>query len=99
MLHTVAKKPKMDKLKKKNPRHEVDNWSACGVPVDFPGGASGKELPASAGDVRDKGLIPGSGRSPGGGHGNPLQCSCLENPMERGALQLQSTGSQRVGHN
>ena len=41
--------------------------------------------PANAGDIRDVGLIPGSGRSPGGGHGNPLQYSCLENPMDRGA--------------
>ena len=41
--------------------------------------------PANVGDIRDSGLIPGSGRSPGGGHGNPLQCSCLENPMDRGA--------------
>ena len=39
-----------------------------------------KNLPANAGDIRDMGLIPGSGRSPGGGHGNPLQYSCLENP-------------------
>ena len=46
-----------------------------------------KNLPANAGDVRDAGLIPRSGRSPGGGHGNPLQCSCLENPMDRGAWQ------------
>ena len=42
-------------------------------------------LPASAGDLRDVGLIPGSGRSPGGVHGNPLQYSCLENPMDKGA--------------
>ena len=41
--------------------------------------------PASAGDIRDAGSIPGSGRSPGGGNGNPLQYSCLENPMDRGA--------------
>ena len=40
---------------------------------------------ANAGDVRDVGLIPGSGRSPGGGNGNPFQYSCLENPMDRGA--------------
>ena len=40
---------------------------------------------ASAGDVRDVGSIPGLGRSPGGRHGNPLQYSCLENPMDRGA--------------
>ena len=51
----------------------------------FPGGASGKNLPANAGDKRDKGLIPGLGRSPGGGHSNPLQYSCLEKPMDRGA--------------
>ena len=44
-----------------------------------------KNLPANAGDVRDTGVIPGSGRSPGGGHGNPLQYSCLENPMDREA--------------
>ena len=44
-----------------------------------------KNLPANAGDERDAGLIPGLGRSPGGRHGNPLQCSCLENPMEKGA--------------
>ena len=44
-----------------------------------------KSLLATAGDARDAGLIPGSGRSPGGGHGNPLQYSCLENPMDRGA--------------
>ena len=49
----------------------------------FPGGAVVKNPPASAGDVRDKGSIPGSGRSPGGGHGNPVQYPCLENPMER----------------
>ena len=40
--------------------------------------------PANAGDIRDMGLIPGSGRSPGGGYGNPLQYSCLENLMDRG---------------
>ena len=45
----------------------------------------GKNLPASAGDGRDASLIPGSGRSPGGGHGCPLWYSCLENPMDRGA--------------
>ena len=44
-----------------------------------------KKLPASAGDIRDIGLISGSGRSPGGGHGNPLQYSCLENPTDKGA--------------
>ena len=46
-----------------------------------------KNLPANAGDVRDIGLISGSGRSPGVGHGNPLQYSCLENPTDKGAWQ------------
>ena len=46
-----------------------------------------KNLPASEGDV-DAGSIPGSGRSPGGGNGNPLQHSCLENPTDRGAWQV-----------
>ena len=53
-----------------------------------------KNLPASTGDMRDVGLIPGLGRSPGGGHGNPLQYSCLENSMDRGAGGLWSVGSQ-----
>ena len=44
-----------------------------------------KNLTANAGDIRDAGSVPGSGRFPGGGHGNPLQHSCLEIPMERGA--------------
>ena len=46
-----------------------------------------KNLLANAGDIRDASLIPGSGRSTGGGHGNPLQYSCLENSMDRGAWQ------------
>ena len=44
-----------------------------------------KNLSANAGDIRDAGSIPGSGRSSGGGHGNPLKYSCLENTMDRGA--------------
>ena len=48
----------------------------------FPGGSNGKESACNTGDPD---LTPGSGRSPGGGHGNPLQHSCLENPMDRGA--------------
>ena len=44
-----------------------------------------KNLPANAGNIREAGSIPGLGRSPGGGHGNPLQYSCLENPIDRGA--------------
>ena len=49
----------------------------------FPGGASGKEPTCNAGDIRDTGLIPELRRSPGGRHGNPLQYSCLQNPMDR----------------
>ena len=44
-----------------------------------------KNLPAKAGDIRDAGSIPGSGRAPGKGNGNPFQYACLENPMDRGA--------------
>ena len=51
----------------------------------FPAGSVVKNPPASAGDTEYAGPIPGLGRSPGGGHGNPLQYSCLENPMDRGA--------------
>ena len=51
---------------------------------DFPGGSDGKASVYNAGDL---GLIPGSGRSPGEGKGNPLQYYCLENPMDRGAWQ------------
>ena len=62
-------------------------WRGCGEKETLLHccGASGEEPPASAGDTRDMGSIPGSGRSPGGGNGNPLQYSCLENPMDRGA--------------
>ena len=54
-----------------------------------------KSLPANAGDM---GLIPGSGRSAGGGNGNLLQYACLENPWTEESGRLQSTASQRVGH-
>ena len=52
---------------------------------DFSGGTVVKNLPAKAGDAGDVGSIPGSGRSPGGGNGNPLQYSCLEYSMDRKA--------------
>ena len=55
-----------------------------------------KNPPADAGDVKDVGLIPGSGRSPGEANGNPLQHSCLENSMDRGPSRLQSMELQRV---
>ena len=56
---------------------------------------SSKESTCNAGDAEDSGLIPGSGRSPGGGHGNPFQYSCLENPMDRGAWWVTV---HRLGH-
>ena len=55
--------------------------------MGFPVGTSVKNPPANAGDIRDMGSIPGLERSPEGGHSNPLQCSCLENPIDRGAWQ------------
>ena len=58
-------------------------------------GSEGEESACSAGDLA---LIPGSARSPGEGHGNPLQCSCLENPRTEEPGRLQSIGSQRVRH-
>ena len=57
-----------------------------------------KNLPDDTEDKRDVGLIPGLGRSPGEGHGNPLQDSCLENTMDRGAWRATVHQSQRVGH-
>ena len=54
-----------------------------------------KNLPANAGDTGDVGLIPGSGRFPGGGNGNPLQYSCLENLMGRGAGRVTIHGGHK----
>ena len=63
----------------------------------FPGGSDSKDSACNAGDL---GSIPALGRSPGEGNGYPLQYSCLENPMDRGAWwAIQSMGSQRVEHN
>ena len=63
--------------------------------MGFPGGSDGKESACNAGDP---GSIPGSGRSLQEGTGNPLQYSCLGNPMDRGAWQTTGHGSQRVRH-
>ena len=65
----------------------------------FPDGAVAKKLSANAGDARDVSLILQSGRSPGGGNGNPLQYSYLGNSMAKELGRLQSMGSQRVRHN
>ena len=59
----------------------------------FPGGAVVKKLPANTGDAGDTGSIPGLGRSPGGGNGNPLQYSCLEIPWTEEPGGLQCMGS------
>ena len=70
--------------------------------MGFPGGSVGKESACKSGDAGDVGSIPGWRRSPGGGHGNLLQYSCLENPMEFPPEEpggLQSMGSKRVRHN
>ena len=63
--------------------------------MGFPRSSVGKESTCSAGDL---GSIPRSGRSPGEGNGNPLQHSCLENPMDRGAWKATVHGVIRVGH-
>ena len=57
------------------------------MPKDFSGGSGVKNPSADAGDTGEAGSIPGLGSSPGGGNGNSLQYSCLENPMDRGAWQ------------
>ena len=72
------------------------NWSLNWVFLwGFPGVSDGKGSVCNAGDP---GSIPGSGRSPGEGNGNPLQYSCLENPMDEEPGGLQSIGLQKVGH-
>ena len=85
--HSNKKHPEIGKGKflgsgfsaNKNKRHQLQLLQG------FPDGALIKNLPATAGDARHLGSIPGSGRSPGGENGNPLQYSCLENSMDRGA--------------
>ena len=62
----------------------------------FPGGS---EVKASACNIGDLGVIPGSGRYPGEGNSHPLQYSCLENPIDRGAWWATVPGSHRIGHN
>ena len=65
---------------------------------ELPQWLSGKEFPYNAGDAGNAGSVPGLGRAPGGGHGNPPQYSCLKNLWTEEPEGLQSTGSQRVGH-
>ena len=83
----------MVKIKSDNPNADGDvdsvdySSTPSGAVHGLPWWLSGKESACNAEDSGDAGLIPGSGRSSGGGHGNPLQYSCLENPMDRGAWQ------------
>ena len=66
--------------------YRTGNKSASPISyLGFPGGTAVRNPPGNAGDTRDMGSIPGSGRSPGVGNGNPLQYSCLGNPMDKGA--------------
>ena len=68
------------------PIFQIESFISLIIIMGFPGSARGKVyLPTSAEAIKDTGLIPESERSPGGGHGNPFQYSCLENPMDRGA--------------
>ena len=67
------------------------------VYVGFPGGSVVQNVPANAGNTRDTGSIPGLGRSPGGGNGNPLLYSCLENPMDKGAWRATVHGITKIG--
>ena len=80
--------------------HSMITWKRDRLPtlvfLGLPGGSDSKESACNAGDL---GLIPGSGRSPGDGNGNPLQYSCLGNPIDRGAWRAAVYGVARVGHN
>ena len=71
---------------------EMGRW------LGFPGGSAGKESVCKAGATGDASLIPGSGGSPGGGNGCPLQYSCLVNEMDRGAWGAAASGAARVRH-
>ena len=71
--------------KGKNVLQEVGRAYLLIWEMNLSGGSVVKKLPGKAGDTGDGGLIPGLGKPPGGGNGNPLQYSCLENPMDRGA--------------
>ena len=80
MIFTMERKKKrVQKTTEGYLHRNTGPWKCSG----FLGGSGDKEPPANAGDLRDAGSILGLGRSPGGGHGNPLQYSCLENPMNR----------------
>ena len=95
----MRKNSKSFSITKKNPNHThvlralSNSCSSLTVKVSF----GGSEVKASAWNAGDRGSIPGSGRSPGEGNGNPLQYSCLENPMEGGAWWATPRGRKEVG--
>ena len=83
-------------------REIKDNWSKSWLSLEpraSPCGSNGKELACRAGDTRDVSSIPGSGKFPGKGNGNPLHYSCMRNPMDKGAWQTAVRVHKRVGHN
>ena len=84
-------------MKAENVRQDLV-FGKTSVQTGLPQWFSGKESDCNTGAAEDTGSIPGSGRSPGGGHCNPLQYSFLENPMTEEPGGLQSMGSHRVGH-
>ena len=79
-------------------REEKINCGSFRTNMGFPGGSDSKESAYNAGDTKDMGLIPGSGRSPGEENNYSLQYSCLEIPWMEEPGRLQSMGSKRVGH-
>ena len=74
----------------------IPQYQVCTF-VGFPDGASRKESACNAGDASDAGSIPGWGRSPERGNGNPLQYSCLGNPMDRGAWRAMVHADAKIG--
>ena len=81
---------------KLNSPSSLTTFQVSVVTCGFPGGSAIKNLPANAGDA---GSIRGSGKSPGEGNGNPLQYSCLRNPMDKGSWWATVHELQRAGHN
>ena len=91
--HILYSSSAWDRFRRRNPQtHRASCLKPDESVVGFPGGSVVKNPPASSGDVRGPGLIPVSGRSSGEGNGNPLQYSCLENSMDRGAWRATVQG-------
>ena len=93
-LGEIGKFPEKHKLQKRT-QEEIDDLNRPVADKGFPGGASGRESPASAEDASDVGSVPESGRPPGIRNGTPLHCPCLENPMDRGARRATVHGGHK----